>query len=97
MCQKPQALAMSAMRVVCRSEEPDTFVLPIVIAIWQEAMTKNKREVLINDQFYEDYAQNPRSADRALKRLHDKSLIMYGVCNGKHNNAMLLPTPQVDE
>ncbi|PAY19100.1 hypothetical protein CKO51_13305 [Rhodopirellula sp. SM50] len=77
--------------------EPDPFVLPTVIAIWNQSIKNNRREVPINNQFLEDYGLKPRSADRALKRLHDKSLIIYTIKNRKYNSVIILPTPVAAE
>ncbi|QEF97903.1 hypothetical protein Mal15_19490 [Stieleria maiorica] len=79
------------------ASEPDHFVLPVVIALWHRAIRTGRREVPLKKEFLEEFELKPRSADRALKRLHEKSLILYIVHNTKQNNVLLLPTPRLDD
>lgn len=77
--------------------EPDITALPVVIALWDTATKKQRREIIIDNKFLNTWCLQMRSVDRILKRLHQKSLLVYAVKNGKNNNATLLATPYQDE
>lgn len=77
--------------------EPNSAALPVVVAIWADAFKNNRRQIRITKSFLQEWSLASRSADRILKRLHEKALLVHVIHNSKHNSVILLPSPFLEE